>query len=1074
MAQLQFAAQAYQARSPQLLKQQCINAFVETSPKEAKTPVPVYGSPGTSLFAGMGTSTGPILGMHVMGDNLYAVSGNQLFQVTKQDTLNAINAGVPAASTLLGTTSFGGALLSMADNTRQLVMVDGSVGWVYQPGGLNQVTTATANAGDITIPANITGTITAGDTLNIPLDSGATFTTTAASTVMGASSAIVLSAPLPATVTTGAIVVDPANTLGQITAAAFKPASTVAFMDGYFCFDAAGTREWFISGLNDGTQYSGLDFAEASASSSNVRRVMVYHEQVLIFTETTIEVWWDTGNVSFPFQRYDAALIARGIAAPLAACAEDNSVFWLGEDGVFYRLAGFAGQRVSTFAMEHAWAQYPLRYLDASCFVLDQEGHKFIVLNFPSGDATWVYDIAVGLWHQRESQGARSISFPAPAPQPVKYCATPVTLTHPVLLETAAAPTGLPATFAAALFSLALDLPRDGNPHGVIFSNQTDDTHGSPNGGIFIEIANDQTETPQITVMGWDASNSIIVSATYDFAGWSTWIDALISIDTTTQQIAVYATDAPLTPVALTWSSTNPIGNPSAKPWHVVNTPTVSTVASIAQLVVPSDGFGAPSFPIVDWINARVFLVSGQGGGGAAIRAYSAALATQSPAAAAWLGAPSTGYPYCGDVDPVTGDIIIQAAPGLQHNGEPISKFNPTTLLSLGVFGTTTSLPSYPTSVWLGEHLVCVGCGTLASGGSVQVGYALLKETAFSGHVAVIRTDTMTQAGAYLTVVTSGVNDRALMCRGASGAAGASVFLAPSDYSSAVASFPLYTVKIAPGAETYDPSTWPTANTYITKSTVGSVAASSVDATWTTMWAPTQIGYDATDGNVLLDVFTSNAVTNKRYIVKVSVSDASVIWATAVGNVTETLNLARVAATVDALKTGTADVITVSSGALASSTLNGVVPAISIPVVASDDTSGLIFLHCQYTEGSGSPLPVAGTPSSFTGWAIMQLARTPPACTANLANLWFSNTPGFVDPSVVGVRRLFFDGAGCPAFLGADGSLPIGSQPPVFLTRAAGALPDTWAANAGAGGAFAITGGDLTDAASAPCCSTQT
>ena len=406
MAQVQFASQAYQARSSQLIRQQCINAFVETSPKDAKTPVPVYGTPGLSLFSGMGTSTGPILGMHVMGDNLYVVSGNQLFQVTKQDALNAVNAGVPAASTLLGTTSFGGSLLSMDDNTRQLVMVDGSVGWVYQPGGLNQVTTATGNAGDTTVTTNIIGTITSGDTLAIPLDSGATFTTTATSSVAGAGTPIPLAAALPSQVSPGALIIDPSVTLARIDAPAFQPASTVAFMDGYFCFDAAGTRQWFISGLNDGTQYSGLDFAEASASSSYVRRVMTFHEQVLIFTDKTIEVWWDTGNVSFPFQRYDAALIARGIAAPLAACAEDNTVFWLGEDGIFYRLNGFNTQRVSTFAMEHAWAQYPLRYLDASCFVLDQEGHKFIVLQFQSGCATWVYDIAVGLWHERQSYGS--------------------------------------------------------------------------------------------------------------------------------------------------------------------------------------------------------------------------------------------------------------------------------------------------------------------------------------------------------------------------------------------------------------------------------------------------------------------------------------------------------------------------------------------------------------------------------------------------------------------------------------------------------------------------------------------
>ena len=399
MARVDFAAQAYQARSPQLISQQCINAFVETSPKEAKTQAPVYGTPGLSLFARAGA--GPINGLHVFQDTLYAMSGGQLWKIVLSNVAPA-NTGM---ATLIGNTTLGG-LVSMADNGQQLVIVDGSAGWIYQPSGLNQVSTATAAAGATSIPANITGTITSGDTLNIPLDNGATFMTTAASTVTGTDLAIALASGLPGQVTSGAVIVDPANVLGQITAAAFQPASTVTFFDGYFCFDAKGTRQFFISGLNDGTQYSGLDFATASASSSDVVAVRAYHEQLLVFTRISTEVWWDVGSSAFPFQRYDAAYIERGCASPLSVASEDNTVFWMGDDGNFYRMEGFTPKRVSTFAMETAWAKYPNRFLDCNCFVLDQEGHKFAVVNFPSGEQTWVYDVATNLWHQRESWGS--------------------------------------------------------------------------------------------------------------------------------------------------------------------------------------------------------------------------------------------------------------------------------------------------------------------------------------------------------------------------------------------------------------------------------------------------------------------------------------------------------------------------------------------------------------------------------------------------------------------------------------------------------------------------------------------
>jgi hypothetical protein len=500
MAELQFAGQAYQARSTQLIAQQCINAFVETSPKEAKSQVPIYGTPGLSVFARCGK--GPVQGLWIMGSLLYVLSGGALYSVTPTGT-----------ATLIGQTNLGGVCV-LADNGQQLVMVDGFAGWVYQPGGLNQVTTqtvapvnqvqmtvggtitnadtisitatsgsisgspqtvtvtvtgaddtttlaaalaaainanthiigvgvkatsalavvtlqwpttigiawlpavssgasesltagATGLGGGTVIPANITGTITSGDTLQIPLDNGSTFTTTAASTVTAADTAIILTDGVPSQVSAGATIKDSSTTLAQILAPAFKPPCYVCFMDGYFVFAATNTRQFFLSAINDGTQYSGLDFATATANTGFVLAVLNFHEQLLIFTsKPCTEVWYDSGASAFPFQRYDGVYIQRGLSNSLAVASEDNTCFWLGDDGIFYRNNGFLPERISTFAMEHAWAQYPQKYFDCIAFVLDQEGHKFLVCNFISGQATWVFDLSTKLWHQRQSYGS--------------------------------------------------------------------------------------------------------------------------------------------------------------------------------------------------------------------------------------------------------------------------------------------------------------------------------------------------------------------------------------------------------------------------------------------------------------------------------------------------------------------------------------------------------------------------------------------------------------------------------------------------------------------------------------------
>ncbi len=64
--------------------------------------------------------------------------------------------------------------------------------------------------------------------------------------------------------------------------------------------------------------------------------------------------------------------------------------------------------RISTHAIETAIQSYPT-IADATAFSYQQEGHEFYVINFPSGDATWVYDVTesaiagVPMWHERLS-----------------------------------------------------------------------------------------------------------------------------------------------------------------------------------------------------------------------------------------------------------------------------------------------------------------------------------------------------------------------------------------------------------------------------------------------------------------------------------------------------------------------------------------------------------------------------------------------------------------------------------------------------------------------------------------------
>ncbi len=190
----------------------------------------------------------------------------------------------------------------------------------------------------------------------------------------------------------------------QITDVDFRPASSVTFMDGYHVFTERDSQVFFISGLNDALSYDALDFASAESKPDDLVRVFSDHSELWLFGVETIEVWYNSGAADFPFARISGAVIERGCGAADSVAKEDNTVFWLGDDGIVYRADGYTPKRISTHAIEFAIAGYSTTS-DAYGFVYDSEGHKFYVLTFPSNGATWVFDIATGLWHERESFG---------------------------------------------------------------------------------------------------------------------------------------------------------------------------------------------------------------------------------------------------------------------------------------------------------------------------------------------------------------------------------------------------------------------------------------------------------------------------------------------------------------------------------------------------------------------------------------------------------------------------------------------------------------------------------------------
>lgn len=193
------------------------------------------------------------------------------------------------------------------------------------------------------------------------------------------------------------------NMLTQITSDAFYGADVVQYLDGYFVFNKPGTQQFYISGLL-ASDFDALDFASAEGAPDKLVSLIVDHRELWLFGDTTTEVFSNTGNVDFPFERVGNAFIQQGCAAKFSPVAMDNSIFWIGKDRggdrVVWRANGYTPARVSDHKIEHAMQGYA-DVSDASGFTYQQDGHIFAVWSFPSAGATWAYDCATGEWHER-------------------------------------------------------------------------------------------------------------------------------------------------------------------------------------------------------------------------------------------------------------------------------------------------------------------------------------------------------------------------------------------------------------------------------------------------------------------------------------------------------------------------------------------------------------------------------------------------------------------------------------------------------------------------------------------------
>lgn len=179
------------------------------------------------------------------------------------------------------------------------------------------------------------------------------------------------------------------------------PVQDIAAMDQRIIYAIKGDDQFYWSEVLQGDDIQGLSFATAEREADEIVAIHRSHQELWIMGTETCEAWQGTGGVTeSAFEPIAGVTMERGCLARGAVLNADNSLFFIGDNSIVYRIGGgYVPQRVSTYAIEERISN-EVDKGNASQIVgwtYTRGGHEHIGFRLPT-EGTFVYDASTGRW----------------------------------------------------------------------------------------------------------------------------------------------------------------------------------------------------------------------------------------------------------------------------------------------------------------------------------------------------------------------------------------------------------------------------------------------------------------------------------------------------------------------------------------------------------------------------------------------------------------------------------------------------------------------------------------------------
>lgn len=183
-------------------------------------------------------------------------------------------------------------------------------------------------------------------------------------------------------------------------------ATDITSQDDYVIVANPTSIQFNLSNLADSTTWEALDFASKIGYSDNLVALKSHKSKLWLFGNRTIEVWYNSGNPDFPFERISDIAINYGVAAKESIAAINDSIYLLAQAASGgYRFMQIVDYGLVPFgdSPREALVNSFTTFNDCKAYSYTIDSHDFIDWTFPTENVTFTYDVTTGVWLTRQS-----------------------------------------------------------------------------------------------------------------------------------------------------------------------------------------------------------------------------------------------------------------------------------------------------------------------------------------------------------------------------------------------------------------------------------------------------------------------------------------------------------------------------------------------------------------------------------------------------------------------------------------------------------------------------------------------